>query len=90
MEFPFNLPPSLPLSPPVTEDYGALPSTSLLFDDITTEQSVAVTIVNDSRAEPTENFIGQLSLLGLDTGRVSISPSQTTVTIADDDREGFI
>ena len=72
---------------PVTEDYGALPSTTLTFDSATTEHTIDVTIVNDDRAEPTETFTGQLTLMSPISNRISVDPSQTTVSIEDDDGE---
>lgn len=72
---------------PVTEDYGNLSSIILVFDDNTTQHTVTVTIINNNQSEPAESFFGQLSPLGTDSSRIFISPSQTTVTIMDDDRE---
>ena len=88
-----SLPPSLLLSflhffsSQVTEDYGALPATILTFDSSTTQHTVPVTIVNDDRAEPTETFTGQLTLMSPVSSRISVSPSQTTVSIEDNDSE---
>ena len=88
-----SFPPSLPLpflhfsSSPVTEDYGALPTTILTFDSSTIQYTVPVDIVNDDRAEPTETFTGSLNLISPVSNRITVSPDQTTVSIEDDDRE---
>ena len=77
--------PSIPS--PVTQDYGALPTTILTFDSSTTQYTVPVTIVNDDRAEPTETFTGSLNLISPVSNRITVSPDQTTVSIEDNDRE---
>ena len=85
--------PSFPLpflhfsSSPVTVDYGALPSTILTFDSSTTQHTVPVTIIDDNQTEPTETFTGQLTLMSPVSSRISVSPSQTTVSIEDNDSE---
>ena len=90
--FPLS-PSSLPLpffyfsSSPVTQDYGALPTTILTFDSSTTQYTVPVTIANDDRAEPTETFTGSLNLISPVSNRITVSPDQTTVSIEDNDRE---
>ena len=87
--FPSFSPPSIPsLFPsPVTEDYGDLPTTTLTFDSSTTQHTVPVTIIDDNQTEPIETFTGQLTLMSPLSSRISVSRSQITVSIEDDDRE---
>ena len=69
---------------PAVQDYVPLPTTTITFNSVNTLQSVPVTIVNDNRAEGSENFTATLSSVG-PANRINIVPAVASVEISDDD-----
>ena len=58
----------------------------LVFGPSDTTKSISVAIVDDSLPEADEIFHGQLTLIGSEIERVSLSPTTTLVTIIDNDQ----
>ena len=69
------------------DDFIALPSTLLSFDECDTRACISITIVDDSMVEMTESFNVTLDrIAGLDS-RITLNPSRVegVIQITDDD-----
>ena len=66
-----------------SNDFVAVANQDVVFDPSTDSRNVAVTIVEDNRAEVTENFYGNLST---SDGSVQLSPDSARVDILESSR----